>query len=219
MTAVTRATLYGYFETGDVPTSAQFTDLIDSFLSLTNTAQQTVASDVVFSGQIVPTRVSAVDIVAASAQVTNDLNWQTGQGELTMSATAAVTALTTATFVPLSGASTITSGATRFTSAAAQRLLYNGAAVKTFKADLRCMVKRADTGARAVIAIRIGLNGATLARSEMQTTIGTAGGPGFLSTETNIQMVSGDYVEPFITTRQGSAGTLEVHGWTLNVRE
>ena len=57
MTAVTRATLYWYFDTGDVPTSAQFTDLIDSFLSLANTAQQTVASDVVFSGQIVPTRV------------------------------------------------------------------------------------------------------------------------------------------------------------------
>ena len=219
MTAQTRTTNVGRFETGDTPVGSDFVDLIDSFLSLADTTAQTVTSDVVFSGQIVPARVSATDIVAGSASITGDLSWQTSQGELTMSATAAVTALTTGTFVPLSGASTITSGATRFTSAAAQRLRYTGAIIKTFKADLRCMVKRADAGARAVIAIRLGLNGSTLARSEMQTSIGTAGGPGFLSTMTNIEMVSGDYVEPFITTRQGSAGTIEVHGWTLNIRE
>lgn len=48
MTAQTRATLRAYFETGDVPTSAQFSDLIDSSLNLAETSSQTVAGQLVF---------------------------------------------------------------------------------------------------------------------------------------------------------------------------
>lgn len=50
MTAQNRTVLKAYFETGDRPTQGQFADTIDSFLSLTDTAAQTVKSNVAVSG-------------------------------------------------------------------------------------------------------------------------------------------------------------------------
>lgn len=50
MTAQSRTTLKTYFETGDVPTQAQFIDLIDSFLVLTGTTSQTIPSAITVSG-------------------------------------------------------------------------------------------------------------------------------------------------------------------------
>ncbi len=52
MTTQTRATLKTYFETGDKPTQIQFENLIDSFLSLSDTASQTVKSAVTVSGAV-----------------------------------------------------------------------------------------------------------------------------------------------------------------------
>lgn len=46
MTAQVRSVLKTYFETGDFPTQSQFSDTIDSFLSLLDTTGQSIASDV-----------------------------------------------------------------------------------------------------------------------------------------------------------------------------
>jgi len=52
MTAQNRSTLKANFEDGDKPTGDNFSDLIDSFLSLTDTTAQQVLSDVNFSGTV-----------------------------------------------------------------------------------------------------------------------------------------------------------------------
>ncbi|HSN23800.1 MAG TPA: hypothetical protein VLS45_06480 [Methylomicrobium sp.] len=45
MTAQTRTTVKSYFNAGDMPTEAQFVDLIDSYLSLADTGAQVVTSN------------------------------------------------------------------------------------------------------------------------------------------------------------------------------
>lgn len=65
MTAKNRSDLKALFETGDTLLQTSFEDLIDSFLSLTDTAAQTVSSDVVFAGKV---DVSALDLQVVSAQ-------------------------------------------------------------------------------------------------------------------------------------------------------
>lgn len=63
MTAQTPTILKTYFETGDFPTQAQFTDLIDSNLNLVVSAAQTVLSNVSFTAT-----------VSASAMATGNLS-------------------------------------------------------------------------------------------------------------------------------------------------
>jgi hypothetical protein len=52
MTAQTRSTLKNAFEQGDRPQGSDFADLIDSFLSISDTASQTITSPVVFGGAV-----------------------------------------------------------------------------------------------------------------------------------------------------------------------
>lgn len=50
MTIATKTTIKTYFETGDFPTQSNFTDLIDSFLGLGETASQTIKGPIIVSG-------------------------------------------------------------------------------------------------------------------------------------------------------------------------
>lgn len=52
MTAVNRATLYTYFETGDFPSQQQFANLIDSNLNLATTSAQAITADVSALGKL-----------------------------------------------------------------------------------------------------------------------------------------------------------------------
>ena len=47
-----RTTLKEYFETGDIPSQAQYADLIDSKLNLSETGTQTVAGNITVAGTI-----------------------------------------------------------------------------------------------------------------------------------------------------------------------
>jgi hypothetical protein len=49
MTAKSRATLKQQFATGDVPTGADYADLIDSFFNIIDTTAQSVVSEMVFT--------------------------------------------------------------------------------------------------------------------------------------------------------------------------
>lgn len=75
MTVASRTTLKGYFETGDVPTSAQFGDLIDSMVNLVDVSAQTLQSEV-YTPSLVAPEVSAQAInaigtlVASAATIT-----------------------------------------------------------------------------------------------------------------------------------------------------
>lgn len=66
MTAQNRTTLYGYFQTGDKPTESQFSNLIDSSLSLVDTAAQTVVSDVSLGGTFAVSGKSTLRAISAT---------------------------------------------------------------------------------------------------------------------------------------------------------
>lgn len=67
MTSQTRATLKGVFETGDTPTGTNYTDVMDSFLSLIDTTAQTVTSDLSVPKLLATTEVSAEAIFVSSS--------------------------------------------------------------------------------------------------------------------------------------------------------
>ena len=73
-TNVTKTTLKTYFNTGDQPTEANFTDLIDSNLNLADTTAQSVVSATTFGGQM-----SASAVYASGALHIEDTG-ATGRG-------------------------------------------------------------------------------------------------------------------------------------------
>lgn len=78
MTAQTRSTLKAVFEDGDVPQGSDYTDLIDSFLSLTNTTAQAITSPLEITvSAITYTNVAGTTLTTAQ---TSAVFSQTGQG-------------------------------------------------------------------------------------------------------------------------------------------
>lgn len=68
MTAQSRATLKSKFENGDVPTGEDFGDLIDSFVSLTETSAQNIAGNVQFSSNVCAANLFTASFVATSVE-------------------------------------------------------------------------------------------------------------------------------------------------------
>lgn len=98
MTAQLRATLKAYFETGDKPSQTQFANTIDSFVSLLDTASQTITSPLVVSG-------------AATFSSTVSAQSLTVLGATRLESTlAAVGAITASSDITVSGKATITGG-------------------------------------------------------------------------------------------------------------
>lgn len=70
MVAQDRATLKAEFETGDVPDGTDYGNLIDSFISITDTSAQAVASPISFAGSAAFTST----VTAATARVLGGIN-------------------------------------------------------------------------------------------------------------------------------------------------
>lgn len=70
MTAQSKATLKGKFETGDTPTGSDYADLIDSALNTADTTAQTLSSDLTVP-VLTATTVTANAVNASSATLTN----------------------------------------------------------------------------------------------------------------------------------------------------
>jgi len=68
MASVNRSTLKGYFETGDKPTQANFEDLVDSNINLTD--DSTVSGKITLGGGTIPTP-NCLSIASGSADVWN----------------------------------------------------------------------------------------------------------------------------------------------------
>lgn len=66
MTAQTRPTNISRFEDGDTPTGSQFADLVDSFVSLSDTTAQSVSSDLRAANLTTPGKVSAGTIIGST---------------------------------------------------------------------------------------------------------------------------------------------------------
>jgi len=101
MTAQTRANLKLEFETGDTPDGDNYADLIDSFISISDTSAQTINSDLTVAG-LTATTVSAqtVNTSAMSATILNIseasaavLSWGSATGtNLTLTGTVSASA-------------------------------------------------------------------------------------------------------------------------------
>lgn len=74
MAAKTRANLKLAFETGDTPDGSDYTNLIDSFISLSDSTAQTMGSDLtvvdLIATEVVAVTVSAVNVNASAASFT-----------------------------------------------------------------------------------------------------------------------------------------------------
>lgn len=74
MTAQSRTVLVGRYENGDVPQGSDYVDLIDSFVSLTDTTAQSVASQLtvptLVATEVSATNVNATNLVSTSATFT-----------------------------------------------------------------------------------------------------------------------------------------------------
>lgn len=74
MTARTTAFLKALFETSDVPTSADYTDVFDSFVNVSDFTAQSISSDLVFLGD---TTLTVTQVTASSITVNNRLSAET----------------------------------------------------------------------------------------------------------------------------------------------
>lgn len=71
MTAQNRATLKALFEDGDIPTGSNYTDLIDSFVSIADTTAQTLSSKLTVETLEVQDTVTAATVHIESSMVAN----------------------------------------------------------------------------------------------------------------------------------------------------
>lgn len=69
MTAQNRSVLKGVFETGDVPDGDNYADLIDSFISLSDSTAQAITSNITVPAVTITGIVSANDVNASSASI------------------------------------------------------------------------------------------------------------------------------------------------------
>lgn len=65
MTALTPAQLKALFETGDIPTSANYSDMFDSFLAVAEGSSQTINGNLIINGNLNVSSVTASSIYAA----------------------------------------------------------------------------------------------------------------------------------------------------------
>lgn len=84
MTAQTRSTNKGKFNVNDVPSEADYADLIDSFLSLTDTTAQSVTSPMTVSGALTVTSFASAMVTAAASGGTVHTVPTTAAGYLTV---------------------------------------------------------------------------------------------------------------------------------------
>lgn len=114
MTAQTRTVLKTYFETNDKPNQSQFIDTIDSFVNLSDTAAQSITSDVSAQKKL---DVNGVFTAKTSAQFLGDITVSGAVSANSINLTASVSAATVSTTGTMTAGGQIT-GATVSTTGA-----------------------------------------------------------------------------------------------------
>jgi hypothetical protein len=184
-----KATLKALFQTGDAPTGSDFEDLIDSSLNLAETSVQTVAGQIDYSGGATFATISAATVggaqgtftamtVTAASIITLSSNNISGLARAEMyrisGGTCAFAALSA--FMTLSAITTSADSAIlqQFSHSGSGKLTYVGTATKVVE-----VVANFDTlsvTGRQLFAVRIGVNGTTLERSEISFNSTTVAG-------------------------------------------
>jgi len=189
MTSQTRSVNKGRFETGDKPDGSSYADLIDSFLSLADSTAQTVASNTTFP-TVIATEVSAVtgnfDTVNASAAnftyasaaslVVNGFT-VTGAGggayaESYITATAATSIGSAGTFEIINGTfSAVATPISMSASPTSALIEYTGTSARRMFVTANLSVAAAV--ANKLLAFRVGRNGSSLSRTEIERFVST----------------------------------------------
>ena len=184
-----KATLKALFQTGDGPSGSDYEDLIDSFLNLAETTVQTIAGNIAFSGGATYSTLSAA--VVGGAQGTFSALNATAASITTLSAnnisglaraemyrisggTCAFASLSA--FMPLTAATTSADSAVlqQFTHSASGKLTYTGVATKVV--EVQANFDTLGVTVRQAFAVRFGVNGTTLDKSEISFNTTTVAG-------------------------------------------
>lgn len=184
-----KATLKTIFETGDAPTGSDFEDLIDSSLNLQETTAQTINGQISFAGGASFASLSAATVggaqgtftslnATAASMVTLSVNNLSGLARAEMygltPGTAAYASMSA--FVPLTAMLTTADSAIiqQFTHSSSARLTYVGTVTKVVNVEVTFDTQTV-TG-RQHFAMRVGVNGNTLEKSEVTFMSTTAAG-------------------------------------------
>jgi len=111
MTAQTPTYLKARFETGDIPTGTDYSDVFDSYLNVVTTDIQTIAGGVTFSNQINVSEV-ITPLVSAASVIASFVSAQTINGAFINADSLSVSGKVIFGSVDISAASTTQAGAT-----------------------------------------------------------------------------------------------------------
>lgn len=225
MTAQTRAVLKGEFEDGDTPAGSNYEDLIDSFVSISDTTAQSIASDLSAPILIATTEVSSpqgnftevsasvgsytrllAQNVSASAGNFNTLRvagtevLPAGAGaeaQIYITATAATSIGSAGTFELVNGTFSAVS-LTQFSAQADGTVEYIGTDAK--RIDVRAHISVVAAAVNKLSALRIGKNSTTISSSEIERFISSTN-IGALSVGAVVSVNTNDTIGVFVANK------------------
>jgi hypothetical protein len=237
MTAQTRSVNKGKFEGGDTPQESDYVDLIDSFVSLSDTTVQAVSSPLTVTVLGVSATASATNFeclgaitsptittsalnVSGNVVIQGDLDvqgtlefTQTDVGEIYLEATAAVSA--SASYVELVAAAS--SDATFLVNFAttAGSVIYQGTATRSFIGMLS--VSLAASGANTNTFLTFGVDASALTRLEVNKELGTSTDE--METHGMLRLSQNQRVSPMLRGDSGNADGWIVKRLIMTVKE
>lgn len=226
MTAQTRAVLKSEFETGDTPDGDNYADLIDSFVSLTDSTAQSLSSDLevvtliattvsagtVSSDLVRSTTVSggtgAFDTLTVAGNVVTGIAG-IAKGEIFLEATATTSIGSAGTYELISGVFSADSTLLQnFSAKSTGELVFQGGTETVVQ--LTGTISVASQAANKMTAIRVGKNSATISKTQINRFIGTADEVGAAMTFGFIDVSAGDTLG-FYVANLTDATDLDVH--------
>lgn len=234
MTAQTRAVLKAAFETGDIPDGDDYANLVDSFVSLSDTTAQSLSSNLEVI-TLIATTVSAgsvsADLVRSTTvsggtgafdSMTVGGNVVTGvagvaKAEIFLEATATTSIGSMGTYELLGGTFSADSTLlTNFSAKTTGELVYQGSVETTILFTLFLSI--AAQSATTMTALRIGKNGTTLTKSQMNRFISSADQAGAAATGGFVEVSAGDTLGFYIANLTDSSN-FDVHNAIMTAVE
>jgi len=227
MTQQDRTTNKARFEQGDTPQGSDYVDLIDSYLSLSDTTAQSVSSPVTVVGAVgASTTVSAASIEASAATITGTVSAATGNfdillvqgeevrppsqqvatGELHLTATAAATTSAAGAFSILPGAfSSLSVFNVRMSaSPTLAEIEYLGTATATFFGI--AFFSMDASASNKLGAYRLAVNASSLSRTEIRRWISSTTDVGAASVGGSLQLKTNDRASFMVSNLTDTVG-------------
>lgn len=221
MTAQTRAVLKSNFETGDIPDGDNYANLIDSFVSLSDTTAQSLSSSLeaptVIAATVSAGTAYADTLIVKTAQVNGNVSASSGafntltvngnavvgvggvaKAEIYLEATATTSIGSTGVYEMIGGTFTADSNFLEgFSAKSTGEVVYQGTSDAIILVQF--YLSLAAQAATTMTGMRIGKNGTTIAKSQMNRFISSADQAGAVSVGAYVEVSAGDTIAPFIS--------------------